>query len=106
MRAGELRHRLQIQEVSEAQNTFGEPEKLWATIATVWGRVHPILGRERFTAQQVQADVTHEITIRDRTDVAPVNRIRFGDRYFNIHEVRRPAERNISLVIMAKEVVA
>ncbi len=105
MRAGLLRHRLQIQEVAGEPNSYGEPSKVWTTIATVWGEVKPLMGKERFTAQQVQADVTHAITMRSR-DVSASNRILFGERIFGILEVLRPSERRISLTLMAREEVA
>ncbi len=107
MRAGLLRHRLVIQQADAVQkNTYGEPQSpTWTTIATVWGEVKPLMGKERFTAQQVQADVTHQITLRSRA-VSPSNRILFGARVFGILEVLRPSEREISLTLMAREEVA
>lgn len=105
MRAGLLRHRLAIQEVSGEPNTYGEPSKAWTTIATVWGEVKPLMGQERVTARQVQAEVTHSITLRSR-NVSAANRIKFGERTFGILEVLRPSERRISLTILAKEDVA
>ena len=105
MRAGLLRHRLQIQAVSGTPDTFGEQTPVWTTIATVWGEVKPLMGKERFTAQQVQAEVTHSITVR-HCEISPAHRIKFGDRLFGILEVLRPSERQISLTIMAKEEVA
>jgi SPP1 family predicted phage head-tail adaptor len=105
MRAGLLRHRLEVQSRAGSQDTYGQTLPEWTTTATVWGQVEPLLGRERFTAQQVQAEVTHKITLRAR-DVSPSNRIKFGERHFGIIEVLNPSERSISLTLMAKEEVA
>ncbi len=109
MRAGLLRHRLEIQESDGVpQNTFGEPQApTWTTRAHIWGDVSPLMGRERMTAQQVQAEVTHNITIRNLTiELSAAYRIKFGERIFGILEILRPKERKISVTIMAKEEVA
>lgn len=105
MRAGLLRHRLEIQAVAGEQAGSGEPSKEWTTTATVWGSVDPLQGRERMMAQQVQSEVTHRIVVRGR-DVSPANRIKFGDRIFNLIEAIDPAERGISRTFMAQEQVA
>lgn len=109
MRAGLLRHRLQIQSLGGSPDSFGQTQPEWTTVATVWGQVEPLLGRERFTAQQVQAEVTHKITVRAR-EVSPADRIVFTDangteRRFGILEVLKPSEREISLTLMAQEEV-
>lgn len=102
MRAGQLRHRLEIQTKSGTQDTYGQPAEDWTTQATVWGSVEPLLGRERFTAQQTQAEVTHRIRIRHR-DLTAKSRIKFGSRYFEIIEILNPKERNVELSLLAKE---
>lgn len=106
MRSGLLRHRLEIQKRTLLPDSFGADIPVWNTIARVWGEVKPIMGKERFTADQTQAEVSHEITLRDRRDVSAEHRILFGTRVFNIVETLRPSERHISLRIMALEEVA
>lgn len=42
----------------------------------IWGNVKPLVGREFFAAQQVQAEVTTEILIRYRPGINSTLRIR------------------------------
>ena len=46
MRAGRLRHRLNLQESTETRNAHGEAIITWATSYTVWGAVEPLSGSE------------------------------------------------------------
>lgn len=76
MNIGELRHRLIIQKPTESQSsTSGFPTESWAQFATVWGRVNPMSGRERWQALQVSPEITHEVTIRHLKGVNPEKRV-------------------------------
>ncbi|MBO8183770.1 MAG: phage head closure protein, partial [Archaeoglobus sp.] len=48
MRAGELRHRITIQQMQDTQNEYGEPTKEWVDAATVWASIEGLRGREYF----------------------------------------------------------
>jgi SPP1 family predicted phage head-tail adaptor len=104
MRAGKLRHRLQVQSYVEVQSASGEQAKKWETVATVWGSVEPLNGRELFAAQQVQAEVTHTIRLR-HVSLDPAQRILFGTRIFNLSSIMNKEERRVELSIMAMEQV-
>lgn len=71
--AGTLDSRIQVQRPVTVNNEYGEPEKTWQTVATVWASIVPLSGRELWNARQVQADVTHQIAIRDGNHVAGIN---------------------------------
>lgn len=75
MKIGPMRHRLVIQKPVESTSATGAVSATWATFATVWGRVKPMIGRERWEALQVQPDITHEVTIRALKGVNPEKRI-------------------------------
>ncbi len=105
MRAGRLRHRLEIQTVTETLNTYGEPTKTWATDATRWGAIEPLTGRERFQANQVQAETTHTVRMRYYA-LSAKQRIKHGSRYFYIENVINTDERNIETIAMVKEDVS
>ena len=78
LHAGELRHRLTIQTpVVSDPGTYGEQAVTWTTYATVWGKVEPLSGIERFSMGQERADVTHAVTIRYCAGVKPDMRITF-----------------------------
>lgn len=68
--------------------------------------MEPLRGREYFDNAQVQGEATHRIRIRYRGGITPAWRALWGSRAFEFVEVLNPSERNRSLEIMAKEVVA
>jgi len=64
VRIGPLSRRIAIQRATEARDAAGGVTRTWATIATVWGKVEPLRGRELIEAQGVKSEATHKITIR------------------------------------------
>jgi SPP1 family predicted phage head-tail adaptor len=105
IRAGKLRHEIEIQQPSETQDAYGEPTGSWSTFAAVRASVEPLQGREFFASQQMQAEVTTRFRIRWISGVSPSMRILFGTRLFNISAVINPDEKNHELHIMAVEVI-
>lgn len=89
MRAGKLRHVVELQRVSTGLDSHGEETKTWTTLATVRASVWPLSGREFIAAQTAQAELTARIEIRARPDLAltPKDRIKFGARLFDIKHI-------------------
>lgn len=100
MRAGRLRHRIELKSLTEAQNAFGEATKAYATYATVWAEVKPLRGKEAEQAQQVVAEAECQITIRYHASVVETDRIGFDGREFEINSIINPLERNEYLELM------
>lgn len=105
MRAGELRHRVTIQQKTTTQDTYGAPVETWAALATVWANVEALSGREFFDSQQTVAQADHRITIRYRSDVKPAMRVIYGTRTFDIQAVLDKEGRKRALELLCKEVV-
>lgn len=104
MRAGTLRHRIVIEELTETpRNTFGAPARTWTTFVTRWARVRPLKGKELFEAQQVYPTVDHAITLRGLDGVTSKMRVSFDSRIFDIKGVTSPDERGIQTDLMATE---
>lgn len=103
MRAGTLRHRITIEEATVVENEFGEPEQSWAAFAERWARVSPLEGQERWNAQQVHAEVTHEIELRHLDGVKAEMRVNFGGRLFDIEAPMNPDERDEKLILLCTE---
>lgn len=66
------RHRITLQHLSQAPNSLGSPSNTWTAGETVYANVRALSGRELATAQSVQAETTHEITMRYR-DITSAN---------------------------------
>ncbi len=107
MEAGKLRHRIVIQQATEAQDGYGEPGLSWSTWATVYARVEPLSGREYFNspADQTLAEVTHRITIRYRDGITPTLRVVWKGQVFDIEAVIEVESRGRELHLICREVV-
>lgn len=111
MRAGPLRHRVQIQNATQTQDAAsGWTTDTWTGTDKVWASIEPLSGRERFEAQQVTPEVTHKIRIRWRDDITidPDSRVvgktnPYNGTTFNVHAVLNQMGRSRELVILAKE---
>ncbi len=108
MKAGELRHRIKIQKLDEAQGGTGEILKGdadWTDFADRWAAVEPLQGRELFIAQQISAEVNIRVRLRYLKDVTARMRVLFGTREFDIKAVLNPLERNRETELLCKELV-
>jgi len=84
-RPGELRHRIVIQEKTEAQNAVGEPVYTWATKYDAWASISPASARE-YPEGMIQAqDISYWVVIRYRQDITSELRIQFTDRHSVVH---------------------
>ena len=87
MTAGLKRHLLTLERRSETQDTFGADVLTYAKLTDAYGSVEAVTSRERFDSQQVQAEVSHRITIGWAPLAATLtaaDRITFGTRVFDI----------------------
>ena len=105
MDIGKLRHYVQIESFTAAQDNYGQQNKVWATEESVFASIEPLRGREWLEAQQVSAELSHRIIIRHTNNAKPNNRIKFGTRIFDINVVRNIDERNIMQELLCKELV-
>lgn len=90
MSIGERRCRVAFQRATVTQDAFGEPDQTWAAICTSWALVQPLKGKERFAAQQVQADVDYRIVTRYRSELAALgagDRATWNGKTFDIRSV-------------------
>lgn len=105
MKAGELRHRVTIQQRVTGQDEYGQPLNTWQDMATVWAKIEDLTGREYFSAQQIPtAQVSTRATIRWRADVKPEMRLVHGSRVLDIKAVLDPDGRRRQLQLMCQEV--
>ncbi len=104
MRAGELRHRVTIQQKSVVRGTYGEEDVAWTDVATVWGSVEPLQGREFIEAKQTQAEITTRIRIRYRSGISPEMRAVWDGHIYDIEAVIDVGGRKRELQLMCTEV--
>ncbi len=75
IKAGDLRHRVELQKPTVATNEKGRRIPTWTTVATVMAGKKDVSGREYYVAQAYHAENTVTFTIRWREDVAPAWRV-------------------------------
>jgi SPP1 family predicted phage head-tail adaptor len=106
--AGQLSHRIRIQLPTVAKDVLGAPTQTWSDMATVWADIQPISGREARIADRIAAVVSHQITVRHRSEfndpksVAQM-RVLFRERVFSIHAALHVDEANVSVMLLASE---
>ena len=106
MNAGRLRHRIDIQQELTTQNAYGEPTQSWVTFASgLYCSIEPIRGKEYFSADMVQAEVSHRVRMRYMPGVHPKQRIKYCNRYLDIIDAINILEQNKELELMCKEVI-
>lgn len=105
MRAGRLRHRLNLQVSVDTKDAGGGLIETWAALSTVWGAIITLSGRELVDAQKINSEITHRIEIRYLSTVNAKGRALFGSRIFQTFEVLNIDERNREMHIGAKEVL-
>lgn len=105
MRAGKLRHKIAIQQITVTQDANGDTTKTWATVKSPWADVMPVSGREYFNAKQHTSEISHTVTIRHDSSITPKMRVFYDSRYFDIEAVINEGERDRQTTLMCREVV-
>lgn len=105
MRSGAFNKSIVIQYKVYTRSALGAETITWTTEDTVWASIRPIgsTRREYLSMQQVQADVTHMVTLRHRWGLTPDKRFKYGNRILTIQNVIDPGERHVTLVCYCKE---
>lgn len=103
--AGELRHKVEIQENLGGQDTgTGEQIPNWQPLARVWAKIAPMSGREFLAAAAEQSEVRGRITIRYRGNVDATMRVVYRGMYYNILAALTDAESGIEhITLMVSE---
>lgn len=85
--AGELRHRVVIQKITNGGfNNHGfEIDAGWIDFKTLWAKVTPVSAKDLISSQAEQSEVVARLKIRYRTDIDTTMRIVWKNRIFAIH---------------------
>jgi len=107
MRAGLLKHRIDLQSNSETVDALGGVVSGWSNYATsVPATVTPLRGVERDGSGQIETQTTYKITIRclaSVENVSPKYRVQYDGRTFDIKSVVDVQERHRMIELMCVE---
>jgi SPP1 family predicted phage head-tail adaptor len=108
---GDMRFRVTVVSVAPgAPNELGETQPIDQPLRTIWAKVTPISGTERYLNAQNTADVTHEIRCRyvpyiDHASKLTMPAVGGGLRTFDLVSVLDIEGQHVELLILAHEVV-
>lgn len=75
VRSGEFRKRIDIQQSTAVSDTEGNPGVTWATFASSWAAIEPLVGTESMTAGQMQYQVSHLVRMRYQAGITTDMRV-------------------------------
>ena len=111
-RAGELRHWMTLQRLTDAADAYGDfggggsGGRTWADVGEPFpASIRTPAGRELMEMRQVSAEATHVVNTLYESGVTPSDRLKFGTRKFNILSAVNVDECDRDLEIVCKEVV-
>ena len=105
MNPGQFRTRIMIQKKSVSYNSYNEPIETWKDAFVLWADVINTGGGEFYAAQKLNAMTTAVFRTRYVSDISTVDRIKYGNRIFEILFINDVSEKHVELLISAKEVV-
>lgn len=85
MKAGKLRHLVQLQQPVNNTSDSGDLQTGWAAFGDpFWARVVPLSGRDFFSAKQINSDISHRVELRWRPGIQPNMRVLHDGRVLEL----------------------
>ncbi len=103
-RVGALRRRLLLEAAVTTPDGLGGTTQVYETVAAVWAQLEWIAGGERWRRGRLEQVATHRVTLRWRAGVDAGQRLRDGDRLFDIRAVADPDGGRRRLVCLVQEI--
>ena len=106
--AGELRNRITIEHPVESRDESGGVTVQWQELpsgAHAWSKREDLSGRELFQAQQINAQVATQFTVRWRSDIDARMRVVSDGITYPIESVQDPEGRREKLVLLCSRSV-
>ena len=94
VRAGKLRHVVDLRTVTQTPDGSGGQTESYATLATVYASIERVTETEELNAGMLHNVVTHRIRFRHHVGLTVSDRIRFGSREFEIVSIDNFEERD------------
>lgn len=107
MRAGRLRHLVEIQRPERTTDEHGQTVESWTTVATRRAAILPVSMSEQEAFAKLQASLTHSVVIRHCDGLQPDFRILWTatGRIFHIVEIKQDATFRREMTLKVAELV-
>jgi|TARA_R110000822_G_scaffold127181_1_gene262491 SPP1 family predicted phage head-tail adaptor len=109
---GKMRERIVIQKNGATRTNGVRNADSWTAMETVYARLRPLSARELRVADQNREIVSHEVTMRYRSDLGtddtelfPRYRLLIGSRSFDVRSVQNVDFKNRITLLRAEEKV-
>ena len=106
MDIGRLNRRIDILKYDVTRDEYGGEIKEWVKVRSVWATISPVSGTEYFKSQQVEAQNITTITIRYRTDITVLNRVKYLNKTYEIIGISDKFTTHKMLILNCKEIVS
>jgi len=103
MRAGRLRHKITIQEVTETADGMGGFTETWSEYTTAFASITPMKGMEALEHRKLGHETVHKVWMRYQSGISTKMRVVWGDRTMDMIDYRIPDERNEMIELTVKE---
>lgn len=103
MRAGRLRHKIEIQHSVETQDSIGAVVNNWQTFTQTRASYEPKTGKEAYAAMQEHAETSAVFRLRFRKGITAKMRLIYDGRIFDIESVVDMYGRGRELQLMCVE---
>ncbi len=101
---GALRRRLLLEAAVATPDGLGGTTQAYQTVAAVWAQIEWRAGGEHWRRGRPEQAAMHRVTLRWRAGVDAGQRLRDGDRLFDIHAVADPDGGRRRLVCLVREI--
>lgn len=81
---GSLNQRATVRAQTLTPDGGGGYSESWDVVATVWARLEPVAGADRYTSDKLESRVRHKITLRRSNAFAAGQRVEIGARIFAV----------------------
>ncbi len=81
---GQFNERVEVQNYTTTTTALGGTEETWATDSTVWARIEPVNGSEKWEIESIKGNISHVVSIRYNPNLSLTNesRLVWGGRTF------------------------
>ena len=88
---------------SKTSDGIGGFTTSWSDSFNIFGKLEPIGFNQVVKAQQAAIDISHIITTKYDSRISVKNRLKMGERIFNIVSIENVKERKLKLEILVRE---
>ena len=106
--AARLKHRVSIEQRVRSADAAGGSDVSWSPVLTAWAELRSRSrgGDENAAGGKLEANITHEMTMRYRSGITNDMRVAYQGRVFNIRRLVNVDEAGVILELLLEEGVA